>query len=115
MLKRKLTRALAASSRNSSKTSDKMNRESDAIVEIWEQVFNVELLLNSRLAKFEIPAGIKYIYNPIEYAQDIHREYLRKYANGPKRLIIIGMNPGPHGMGQTGVIFFLLIRTFGVQ
>jgi single-strand selective monofunctional uracil DNA glycosylase len=31
--------------------------------------------------------------------------YLRRYGNGPKRVLFLGMNPGPFGMAQTGVPF----------
>jgi single-strand selective monofunctional uracil DNA glycosylase len=31
--------------------------------------------------------------------------YLRRYGNGRKRVLFLGMNPGPFGMAQTGVPF----------
>ena len=31
--------------------------------------------------------------------------YLEKFANGTKRVLFLGMNPGPWGMAQTGVPF----------
>ena len=46
-----------------------------------------------------------YVYNPSEYAKDPHDDYLRKYASGQKRVLLLGMNPGPWGMAQTGVPF----------
>ena len=30
---------------------------------------------------------------------------LRRFGDGPKRVLILGMNPGPYGMTQTGVPF----------
>ncbi|HEY0456299.1 MAG TPA: uracil-DNA glycosylase family protein [Verrucomicrobiae bacterium] len=44
-------------------------------------------------------------YNPLEYAWAGHEKYLRAYAQGPKRVLFLGMNPGPFGMAQTGVPF----------
>ncbi|MDR2430191.1 MAG: single-stranded DNA-binding protein [Puniceicoccales bacterium] len=46
-----------------------------------------------------------YIYNPLEYARAAHEEYLARYATAPKRILFLGMNPGPYGMAQTGVPF----------
>jgi len=35
----------------------------------------------------------------------MHEAYLAKYGAGPKRVVFLGMNPGPFGMTQTGVPF----------
>jgi single-strand selective monofunctional uracil DNA glycosylase len=45
------------------------------------------------------------IYNPLRYAWTAHRRYLEKYGEGKKRILLVGMNPGPWGMAQTGVPF----------
>lgn len=50
-------------------------------------------------------APVTHVYNPLRYAAAAHREYLRRYANGKKRIVLLGMNPGPFGMAQTGVPF----------
>jgi single-strand selective monofunctional uracil DNA glycosylase len=47
--------------------------------------------------------GVEYIYNPLEYASDLHNQYIRKYCKTPKKIVFLGMNPGPFGMVQTGV------------
>ena len=52
--------------------------------------------------KFSVPVSV--IYNPLEYAQDGVEKYLR-YSEGKKKIIFLGMNPGPWGMAQTGVPF----------
>jgi single-strand selective monofunctional uracil DNA glycosylase len=44
------------------------------------------------------------VYNPLEYAAAPYREYLDRYARQPQALLV-GMNPGPWGMAQTGVPF----------
>lgn len=44
-------------------------------------------------------------YNPLRYAWAPHRAYLERYGAGPKRVVFLGMNPGPYGMAQTGVPF----------
>ena len=50
-------------------------------------------------------APVSHVYNPLEYARRPHNAYLRRFAAGPKRVIFLGMNPGPFGMAQTGVPF----------
>ncbi|MBT01580.1 single-stranded DNA-binding protein [bacterium] len=45
------------------------------------------------------------VYNPIEYAVDSYSLYLKKYGNGQKDILFMGMNPGPWGMAQTGIPF----------
>ena len=50
-------------------------------------------------------APVSHVYNPLEYAWDAHRQYLSRYGAAPKDVILLGMNPGPWGMAQTGVPF----------
>jgi single-strand selective monofunctional uracil DNA glycosylase len=50
-------------------------------------------------------APVRYVYNPLVYARAPHEMYLSRYANGPRRVVFLGMNPGPWGMAQTGVPF----------
>lgn len=45
------------------------------------------------------------MYCPLRYAKEPHEEYLSRYGAGPKRIVMLGMNPGPWGMAQTGVPF----------
>ncbi|WP_308983934.1 uracil-DNA glycosylase family protein [Thalassobacterium sedimentorum] len=46
-----------------------------------------------------------HVYNPLRYAWTGHRSYLEQHARSCKRVIFMGMNPGPFGMAQTGVPF----------
>ena len=46
-----------------------------------------------------------YIYNPLNYARVPHEKYLKQYGSSPKQVLLVGMNPGPFGMAQTGVPF----------
>ena len=45
------------------------------------------------------------IYNPLRYAWEVHVEYLRIAGGLGAKTILMGMNPGPHGMGQMGIPF----------
>ncbi|MEP4077542.1 uracil-DNA glycosylase family protein [Haloferula sp.] len=46
-----------------------------------------------------------YVYLPTDYARIPHEKYLRRFGKGRKRVLMLGMNPGPYGMAQTGVPF----------
>lgn len=47
-----------------------------------------------------------YVYNPLAYAWDPHRKYVKRFGKGAgRRGVLVGMNPGPWGMAQTGVPF----------
>ena len=45
------------------------------------------------------------VYNPLRYAREPHESYLERWATPPKQVVLVGMNPGPFGMMQTGVPF----------
>ncbi|MBI1905163.1 MAG: single-stranded DNA-binding protein [Rhodocyclales bacterium] len=61
--------------------------------------------LARQLDKLSFGAPVTHVYNPLDYAWAIHEAYLRRYADTPRRVVFIGMNPGPFGMVQTGVPF----------
>jgi single-strand selective monofunctional uracil DNA glycosylase len=61
--------------------------------------------LSRSLAGLELPPGATHVYNPLEYARPMYEAYLRTYGNDRKRVLFLGMNPGPFGMAQTGVPF----------
>lgn len=46
-----------------------------------------------------------YVYDPLAYAWEAHARYAETFGKGTRRTILVGMNPGPWGMGQTGVPF----------
>lgn len=48
---------------------------------------------------------VAYTYNPLRYAWSPHAAYLARCGAGRKRVVFLGMNPGPFGMAQTGVPF----------
>lgn len=75
---------------------------------LWQQFFNIEAKLNDNLDQMihPLPPNVTCIYNPIVYASQLHCDYLRRYLEGPKKLIFVGMNPGPNGMCQTGVSLY---------
>jgi single-strand selective monofunctional uracil DNA glycosylase len=63
------------------------------------------LRLRHELAGLRAEPPVACIYRPLEYAWSVHRAYLTRYAATPRRVLFLGMNPGPFGMTQTGVPF----------
>lgn len=48
---------------------------------------------------------VAWVYNPLAYAWDLHAAYVRRWGASRRRVLLLGMNPGPWGMTQTGVPF----------
>ena len=61
--------------------------------------------LNAALSGLEFAEPTAYVYNPLEYAAIPHEKFVRKYGDSKKKVLMLGMNPGPWGMAQTGVPF----------
>lgn len=65
--------------------------------------------LTRRLARdvdgLTFAAPVACVYNPLVYARAPLERYLERWGSGPKEVVLVGMNPGPFGMMQTGVPF----------
>jgi single-strand selective monofunctional uracil DNA glycosylase len=61
--------------------------------------------LSRRVDALHFAAPVSHVYNPLRHAGRGHRRYLRRFGDGRRRVIFLGMNPGPYGMTQTGVPF----------
>ena len=61
--------------------------------------------LSRALAQLRFPAPVAHVYDPHVYAWAPYEAYVNRYGAGPKRVVLLGMNPGPFGMMQTGVPF----------
>lgn len=57
------------------------------------------------LADLSFGPPIAMVYNPLEYARLAYDTYVERYGGRPKEIVLVGMNPGPWGMTQTGVPF----------
>ena len=73
--------------------------------------------LSRGVGRLRFAAPVTHVYNPLAYARRPHEEYLSRYAAGPKRVVFLGMNPGPFGMAQTGVPFGAVerVRWLGIE
>lgn len=61
--------------------------------------------LSARLATIEPRPPVAFVYDPVTYARAPHMAYLDRYGRPPREIVLLGMNPGPWGMVQTGVPF----------
>src|SRR5690606_21976993 len=75
---------------------------------------DVSRRLSAALAALDVTSRASYVYDPLDYAFEPHRRYLERYGAGPKDVLLLGMNPGPFGMAQTGVPFgdVAMVRDF---
>lgn len=80
-----------------------------SVKSIADQLLDLENDLITRINSDKIGINLKesvaYVYNPLDYAANLHEQYIQKYCNTPKKVLFLGMNPGPNGMCQTGVPF----------
>lgn len=61
--------------------------------------------LRDAVNELDFGPPVTHVYNPLDYAWQPHRLYLERFGAAPKEVVLVGMNPGPWGMAQTGVPF----------
>jgi len=61
--------------------------------------------LSRKVEALEFSGKVAYVYNPLRYARAANEQYVRRYGTGSGVVLLLGMNPGPWGMAQTGVPF----------
>jgi single-strand selective monofunctional uracil DNA glycosylase len=61
--------------------------------------------LSQTLATLRFAPPIAHVYDPLQYAWAGYEAYVTRYGATRKRVVLLGMNPGPFGMMQTGVPF----------
>jgi single-strand selective monofunctional uracil DNA glycosylase len=72
---------------------------------VSEKLLRATGRLRREVATLRFGAPVTHVYNPLDYARAPHREYVRRFGATRKRVVFLGMNPGPFGMVQTGVPF----------
>jgi single-strand selective monofunctional uracil DNA glycosylase len=65
----------------------------------------ISAVLAEDCGKLSFGPPVAAVYNPLEYAKAPHKKYLELAGAAQKKVIFLGMNPGPWGMAQTGVPF----------
>lgn len=69
-------------------------------------LIEISRALAKRVEPLKFAAPVACTYNPLRYAREPHERYLERYgATAPREVLLVGMNPGPFGMVQTGVPF----------
>ncbi|RZF44591.1 hypothetical protein LSTR_LSTR001349 [Laodelphax striatellus] len=85
------------------------NSFGDDTASVAEEFLKIEDDLVNQLTDFNttllLRSTVEYIYNPLECAYDVHRNFVHKFCISSKKILFLGMNPGPWGMMQTGVPF----------
>ena len=72
---------------------------------IYSQINAAGRQLCKELEHLRFGLPVTHVYNPLHYARKSHEAYVRRYGDTKKRILFLGMNPGPYGMAQTGVPF----------
>jgi len=70
--------------------------------------------LSAQVEALRFPS-VHLVYNPLVYARAPHEAYLERWGvKAPREVLMVGMNPGPFGMAQTGVPFgdVAMVRDF---
>lgn len=66
---------------------------------------NISRTLARAVDGLSFRSPVAHVYNPLKYAGEAHGQYLEKYCHAGTEVLLVGMNPGPWGMAQTGVPF----------
>ncbi len=61
--------------------------------------------LVARIQRLRFCAPVSRVYNPLVYARSGYDRYVAGFGGTVKPVVLVGMNPGPFGMAQTGVPF----------
>ena len=77
--------------------------EADSL--LAEALIEAARTLSAEVDALSFAAPVSHVYNPLDYAWGPNELYLRRFGASRKRVIFVGMNPGPFGMVQTGVPF----------
>lgn len=73
--------------------------------DLADDVLQATAQLRSAVDGLSFSDPVAWVYNPLTYAWDLHSSYVRRWGATPRRVLLMGMNPGPWGMVQTGVPF----------
>ncbi len=70
-----------------------------------QELIEISRTLSDQVSDLTFGGAVAYVYNPLDYAREPHERYLNRCARPSARILLVGMNPGPFGMAQTGVPF----------
>ena len=70
---------------------------------VAERFYQVQVWLSRQLQSLSFHDPVHTIYDPMEYAAGVYYHFVHRFCQTPKAVLMLGMNPGPWGMAQTGV------------
>ncbi|MFT5049882.1 MAG: single-strand selective monofunctional uracil DNA glycosylase [Chlamydiales bacterium] len=69
------------------------------------QLTSITRELQRSVDKMTFSPPVEFVYNPLDYARRGADAYLERFGSLGAETLLVGMNPGPYGMSQTGVPF----------
>lgn len=82
-----------------------MNSSAKQLTKRCARLVRITRRLSREVGGLQFGPPVSHVYNPLDYARAAHEEYLGRFGQKPGRVVLVGMNPGPWGMTQTGVPF----------
>ena len=73
--------------------------------ELSKKLVEISRSLAKQVTQIQFLEPVACVYNPLLYAKEPWENYVKKYSRPRVPAILLGMNPGPFGMAQTGVPF----------
>jgi single-strand selective monofunctional uracil DNA glycosylase len=71
----------------------------------FAELKKISSVLAAECSALSFGPKVQAVYNPLVYALRPHNLYLELAGSSTKRVVFLGMNPGPWGMAQTGIPF----------
>lgn len=77
----------------------------DSLCEVGNALLRTQRVLCENLQGLTFNEPVAHVYSPAVYAFQTYKEFIRKYCTSEKKVLFVGINPGPWGMVQSGVPF----------
>jgi len=72
---------------------------------LTDELIRISRDLGQAAGRLRFGGKVAFVYNPLDYARETYEQYLQLAAKKRGVTLLLGMNPGPFGMTQTGVPF----------
>ena len=79
------------------------NQDSPIPADIAEAFLELQRDMSKELDEMTFTDPVTHVYNPMNYAYAAHENFVKRFCTQQKKILFLGMNPGPYGMAQTGV------------
>lgn len=86
-------------------TSSLLGTERSVLPFAAVELVKISRRLDRAVGRLSFDLPVTHVYNPLRYAREPHEAYLERFGGKRGRVVLLGMNPGPFGMAQTGVPF----------